>query len=66
MIDITDETPSTLPFPTFLESIYEEERAIELMLRAHVSGDQSRVSELNDYILTLRKQFGAPLDLESD
>ena len=43
---------------SLMDVVYEEERAIELMLRAHASGDQSRVSELNDYILILRSQSG--------
>jgi hypothetical protein len=50
------EPPFNSPFPGFLDSVYEEERAIELMLRAHVSGDQARVNQLNDYILSLRSQ----------
>ena len=58
--DTIVDTTRDSPFPTFLESVYEEERAIELMLRAHESGDQGRVSELNDYILTLRRQSASP------
>ena len=55
--------PWSSSFPFFLDSVYEEERTIELMLRAHESGDQGRVSELNDYILTLRKQSGMFVDI---